>query len=384
MTLVTNSGPKRIVFLQEQVSQLDEPVYARMHATDPRSCAVVYWNDYGFVRTQSDPETRIVPDFVEHGHSPYPRVWLDRRRMRFREIANAIVSFAPSLVVLADVPARLRWRLASALRGQGVRVALRSDKNHLSDTRSRGVRLAIERAFTQATFDMLAPTSPLTSEYYRWPPRRPAVLFPYTTNACKFRPDEQVQLEARNRVRAALNIPRDAFVFVSAAKFSERENPRQLADSFALVARRKPHTFWLALGDGPLLAPIRDAFAKAENDRVRFPGFVPFRVLQDYLFAGDAFLHFPVIGPWEVSPQDALVAGMALVATESVGSAEVFFKGSERRFLVPVGDVERSADRMEELVTLGPRAAETVGQARSRTADYTVAATASRLLDVAS
>jgi glycosyltransferase involved in cell wall biosynthesis len=370
----------RVVFVQKQVSQLDEPVYACMHALTPDSCAVIYWNDYGFVRERPDPHTGVVPDFLEPEHTHYPRTWLDSRTQGLRDLAAAILSFTPHLAVLADVPTGLRWRLARALRRSGVRVALRSDKNHLSANPARGLRLVLERALTRVAFDALAPTGPLTLAYYKWPRNRQAILFPYATNAEKFCRPPDARIEARRRVRAHLEIPHDAFVFVSAAKFHERENPQQLADSFTVVARDAPEAYWIALGDGPLQRTIREGLAKEALERARFPGFVPFRDLQDYFFAGDVFLHFPVVGPWEVSPQDALVAGMALVATETVGSAQVFLQGDERRFLVPVGDVPATAERMNELVARGERAAETVAVARSRTADYTVEATAARFV----
>lgn len=373
----------RIVFVQQQVSQLDEPVYAAMHSIDPESCAVIYLNDYGFIRNQVDPQTGVVPDFVESDDAQYVRTWLDSRLKGGRHVADAVLAYRPSMAVLADIPTAMRIRIAFQLRRHGVRVALRSDKNHLSAGCRRGFPLQLERMVVRATFDELMPTSPLTTSYYGWPLSRPATLFPYATNAGKFGQDEIARENARNRVRVSLQIPSGAFVFVSASKFHERENPWQLVQSFEEVRRREPRAFWIALGDGPLLAEIREFCGREANDRVRFPGFVPFRVLQDYFFAGDAFLHFPVIGPWEVSPQDALVAGLALIATESVGSAQVFLNGNLRRFLVPVGDVQASAERMLEVVSLRSSVATVFKGAASRTADYMVDATARRLVSAA-
>ena len=95
------------------------------------------------------------------------------------------------------------------------------------------------------------------------------------------------------------------------------------------------------------------------------------------------FIHFTIIGPWEVSPQDALVVGMGVIASESVGSTQVFFRNHLRRFLVPVGDVGASVERMLELLAMGDGVTQAFSEAAANTADYTVEATAQRLVTAA-
>ncbi|MBB4200288.1 hypothetical protein GGD83_004117 [Rhodoblastus sphagnicola] len=370
----------RIAFVQCQVSQLDEPVYSRMYELDPHSVAVVYWNDYGFARQRIDPEIGIVPDLGEPGGRDYPKVWIDRSMAgAHRDILAAVLQFKPEIAVLSDQPQLARLRLAFALRRRGVRVVFRVDKNQLSERPRRGFALALERQVARGAFDALAPTSPLTSAYYAWPAARESVLFPYATNERKFAPPPEVRARKRAETRARGAIAPDAFVFVSATKFSSRESPWELVESYARIADIG-NIHLLALGDGPLLPEIKRECARRGLDRVTFPGFVPFRDLQDYFFAADAYLHLVAVGPWEVSPQDALVAGLGLVTTETVGSASVFLRGALRRFLVPFGDRALSAARMRELA-FDPNSAAWFEPARLATGDYTVDATARRWLE---
>jgi glycosyltransferase involved in cell wall biosynthesis len=370
-----------IVFLQSQVSQLDQPVYARLHEIAPGKAGVVYWNDYGVLRRRVDPELGIVPDLVELDIPDYPWTWIDSRKGGYREVLDKVIASKPALVVLSDQRQIDRLRLALAIRRKGIKVALRSDKNYFSERPRSGLPLIAEQQFTRRTFDVMAPTSPLTLHYYNWPQHQPTVLSPYPTNEQKFSPRAEIKLQRRKTVRAELGISNDAFVFLSATKFSTRESPWELIESFAAMQTHCANVHLIAVGDGPMLSEIKQSCANRGITRVSFPGFVPFRELQNYFFASDVYLHLVSIGPWEVSPQDALVAGLGLVSTNNVGSANVFLKGELARFLVPFGDRASASARMTELVKT-PNALEQFKPAKLLTEEYTVAATAMRWSEV--
>ena len=201
----------RIVFVQRDVSQLDEPVYAKIHELDPQACGVIYWNDYGYTRKHLDPELGLVPDLIDGAGTSYPRSWLDSRMHSLGAVIRAITLQAPRIVMVSDIPQSDRLRMALTLQIRGVSTALRTDKNALSERVHAGWKLAAERHLTRLFYAILAPTSPLTSAYYDWPPSRPSVAFPYTTNADKFAPPpaERIPAPARHS-RAPRNRPERA------------------------------------------------------------------------------------------------------------------------------------------------------------------------------
>jgi hypothetical protein len=367
----------RIVFVQRDVSQLDEPVYAKIHQFDPQACAVIYWNDYGYSRQHPDPELGLVPDLSDSVAISYPRSWLDSRFHSTSTLLRAVASQAPRMVVASDIPQLDRLRMALKLRMRGIDTALRTDKNALSDGVNTGWKLAVERRLTRLAYAMLAPTSPLTSTYYDWVPSKRSIPFPYTTNAEKFAPAAAERLRHRRDIRARFGIDENAHVFLSAAKFVARENPWALIRSFEIVATRRPHTFLIALGDGPQLREIRNYCASRGLDRVLFPGFVPFRELQNYFFAADTFLHFAEREPWGVSPQDALIAGLALVTSDRVGAGLVFLQGDLARFVVPLSGAAAAVERMMELCD-HPAGAALFAAARAKAEEYTVVSCARR------
>ncbi|PHS21659.1 MAG: hypothetical protein COA84_15440 [Robiginitomaculum sp.] len=338
-----------IIFVQNQVSQLDEPVYARMCELDESSCHVIYWNDYGIKRKEIDPELGRALNHADTLNYRYPYTWIDSRHHSWQKLYSETLALQPRLVVLSDIPRIARMKLALRLRANGITVALRSDKNSLSDTANTGLYKFFEQALTRLIFNALAPISQLTVQYYDWPKQRLCIPFPYTTNEKKFSPAMQIRLDGRKAIRKRFGLSKGDHVFLSAAKFVERENPWEIIKSFENVQRTRPNAALIAIGDGPLFSGVK-AYCKDRNiHRVFFPGYVPFAELQDYFFAADTFLHFAKIEPWGVSPQDALIAGLGLITSVRVGSAQVHMTGPLNRFLIPLAQTEQYAERMIEL-----------------------------------
>ncbi len=367
----------RLVFVQRQVSQLDEPVYAKIHQLDPLACAVVYWNDYGYRRRNIDPELGIIPDLSDSFEANYQKFWIDSREHRLDAVVSLLRSLAPRIVVVSDLPLRDRLYLARKMRACGSRIAFRTDKNCLSERAYTGSALAAERRVARFTYDILAPASPLTRAYYAWPKDKPCLPFPYTTNEDKFTCSSEERLRHRREIRERLGIGENVHLFLSATKFMERENPWSLIRSFEKVAAARADAFLVALGDGPQLAGIKAHVAAHRPHRIVFPGFVPFSRLQDYFFAADSFLHFAGVEPWGVSPQDALFAGLGLVTSDRVGAAQVFLQGELRRFLIRFDDDEAAAERMIELCDERDVAG-LFAPARAKTQEYTAMACAHR------
>lgn len=368
----------KLVFLQRQVSQLDEPVYSRIHEISPNRCHVIYWNNYGLKRKYVDPEMGVVPDFSEKEEFQYPRSWLDTKTHSALSIIREILLHQPDFVVLTDIPGRTRALLSLGLRARGVTTFLRSDKNQLSASARTGASLAFEQQIYKFVYNALAPVSPLTNQYYNWPSLRLSIEFPYTTNERKFAPPQDQRLASRQRIRAELGLGENVCVFLSAAKFVNRENPWGIIKSFEKTkTKRLMNTALVALGDGPLLDEITQYCRDRGLDNIFFPGYVPFARLQDYFFASDIFLHFAKVEPWGVSPQDALVAGLGLVASSWVGSANVLLQGPLSRFLVPLENTDEFPRRMIELAN-HPDIAGLFEPARNAANEFTVSSCAQR------
>jgi hypothetical protein len=71
-----------------------------------------------------------------------------------------------------------------------------------------------------------------------------------------------------------------------------------------------------------------------------------------------------------VSPQDALIAGLGLITSDSVGAGRTLLEGNLARFLIPLHDDDTAAKRMIELCDQ-PLSASLFTTARTKAEDYT-------------
>ena len=340
----------KVLFVQVNVSQIDEPVYALLEQREPKQFAVCYFNDYGFRRTTQDPELGVIPVFPE-ADSSMTRIWVDSRKNTWLSLLRRIKSIAPSGVVLCDLPVLARQLLALMLRACGMKVGLRSDKNCFSAGPRSGVLLGIERAIIHHSYNFLAPVSPLTEDYYNWPDNKLVIPLPYPS--LDYYAEIAESREIRSKARDSLGIKKDAFVFLAIVKFVERENPAAVIRAFERISSNNERVHLLVVGSGALFASLGSYIADRRIENISMVGYVPFAELRTYLAASDVLLHLARMEPWGVSVQDALAAGLGVIAGKQVGAANQFLQGPLRQFLVDCDDIPSIAELMFRLMATG-------------------------------
>ncbi len=164
---------------------------------------------------------------------------------------------------------------------------------------------------------------------------------------------------AGRAIRAELGLPAGAFVFGAVGRLSDQKAPQDAMAAFARIAARHPASCFVFVGDGPLRGAV-EAQARAAGlaDRVRFPGLR--RDVGAFLSAFDVFV---LSSRWEGLPRvvpQAMAAGLPVVATAVDGTPEAVAEGVSGH-LVPPGDVEGLARRMDELAG-DPARARALGQ----------------------
>ncbi len=148
----------------------------------------------------------------------------------------------------------------------------------------------------------------------------------------RFRDDRTPPAAARR----ALGVPEDAFVVGSVGRLVPQKAPLDLVDAFAEVAAAVPRAFLVIVGDGPLRGAVEArAAARGLADRVVLPG-----IRRDVPALLRAFDVFALSSRWEGLPRvfpQAMAAGLAVVATDVAGAADIVEPG-HTGFLVPPGD----------------------------------------------
>ncbi len=331
-----------VLFLQCAQSQLDSLFYANLTRENPGPVLVAILNDGGAERQEIDAELGLVPRF--------PQLEVGFTAIHFSSLKSggliAVLAFIcklrPRLVVVQDQNWYAKILIAIISRLGGARIAMRSDKNCLSQNARAGFARWIECQVTRAFFDFLAPVSILSQKYYCWRRMDRVFPFPYPTSAAKFKRNA-LTTGVRSQIRASLRIPDGAPAFLVVAKFVERENVAGAIAAFGEMSPSAPDAYLVIVGAGPLELELRNLVQRLGLSNVRFVGYVPYAQLHEYFWASDIFVHLAKFEPWGISAQDALVANLKIVTSDRVGSGVVHLKGELSAFLVTGDDPVRAA-----------------------------------------
>lgn len=172
---------------------------------------------------------------------------------------------------------------------------------------------------------------------------------------------------ARQRLRAELGIPEDAFVLLYPAEFSKRKSQAVLIQAMA----RLPERVRLALpGDGALRAEC-EALAQRLGvaDRVLFPGHV--RGMGPWYAMADAAVSASRSEGLPFNIMEAMYAGLPVTASDVKGHRDLITDG-ETGLLYPYGDAEACAERVLRLLDSEALRRRLAGNGRDSAAQYSL------------
>jgi glycosyltransferase involved in cell wall biosynthesis len=153
------------------------------------------------------------------------------------------------------------------------------------------------------------------------------------------------------QIRAELGVEPGQPLLVTVARLAEQKGLPVLLDAARAWARRTPSPLVVVAGEGPLRESLT-ARITAENLPVRLLGNRD--DVADLLAAADVFV---LSSMWEGQPlvvQEALRAGVPVVATDAGGVADLV---GDAAVLVPVGDADALADGVVQVLDDEARAA---------------------------
>ncbi len=336
-----------ILFVQSAPSQLDSSFYSELSKRTGGRIALALMHDGNAHRTQADPELGVIPQFPPLSDG-YPILHLpSEMRGGLKKLIALTVKLRPHLLVVQDQSWHSKIVISIACRLAGVKVIMRSDKNELSSTSKTGLLRLVEVFLVKALFDGIAPVSKLTVAYYRWSGTGKIWWFPYPSSKSKFARDK-MYWDIRRRVRDSFNIPESHCVYLAVVKFVERENPDGVIHAFHELQKINSDVSLLIVGAGPMESQLKARVNDLRIENIYFCGYIAYSGLQDFFWAADVFVHLAWVGPWEVSPQDALVAKMCLVTSNRVGSGVCHLDGELSRFVVAPDDPLAAAQAMLE------------------------------------
>ena len=198
--------------------------------------------------------------------------------------------------------------------------------------------------------------------HYGAPPER-IFSVPYTVDNDFFRTQADRWRAQRGELRAAIGIADDDVVFLFAAKMIPLKRPRELLQAFGRV--RRPHNAKLLMvGDGPELAGLRELAAAQGIEGISFTGFANQSDMPRYYAMSDVMVRPDGVykGDWGLTVNEAMAAGLAIIATDQIGATTDLVKSGVNGRVVHFDDLDELAAAMG-LLAADPDAVRRMGEA---------------------
>ncbi len=131
-------------------------------------------------------------------------------------------------------------------------------------------------------------------------------------------------------------------------KFADYKRPMDLLRAFALIGDA-PKASVAFVGDGPLKAEMQRYIVSHGLTRVHFLGFRNQTELPACYAMADVFV-LPSSEPWGLVVNEAMCSGLAVVASNAVGSARDLVLDGVNGFIYPSGDIEALAGSLRRIL----------------------------------
>ena len=122
-----------------------------------------------------------------------------------------------------------------------------------------------------------------------------------------------------------------------------------LIDAFSALESERPDWDLIIAGDGPLDGQLRSRVPERLRARVTWTGFLEQDELMAAYHAADALILPSDIEPWAVVVQEAMAAGLVVVASDIVGAAHELIKDKCSGRIFPAGELEALVDAVKDV-----------------------------------
>jgi glycosyltransferase involved in cell wall biosynthesis len=270
-----------------------------------------------------------------------PQIWQEVSRGGF-----------DALVLHGHTPAAVLIAVAAA-RWAGLPIFARGE-THLGLSRSllkRLVRKPLMSAFYRSLSGVLAIGS-ANAAFYRaiGVPEDRIFFMPYTVDNERFASDSRLSDEQRTKVRAGLGVNDDDPIVLYAAKLQARKHPDDLLRAAARLRDRGMRFHVVMVGSGEMAAELVNLTSHLELDNVHFHGFANQSVLPQIYGASDVFVLPSENEPWGLAVNEAMCAGLPVVASAEVGCVADLVQAGVNGQTFSAADVEGLANALHSIL----------------------------------
>jgi glycosyltransferase involved in cell wall biosynthesis len=155
-----------------------------------------------------------------------------------------------------------------------------------------------------------------------------------------------VDLEPFLSIERAIKRQPNGISFLSCGELIPRKGTDVLIRAFSKAAQSCPHIRLEIVGDGPEKSRLQEQIPESLKNRIRFEGKVPFAARTGPFARSDVFIHPARHDGWGVVIQEALSAGLPVIATRQTGAAYDLLEPGKNGFLIEADDENELSQRI--------------------------------------
>ena len=352
----------RIAFVNTHPIQYFAPLYAYLNRTGAFAVTALYFSDFS-VRDSLDRAFGQTVKWDVDLLSGYDFRFVEGAGLRdepkgffsiiapqiWRDISGG--SF-DAVVVHGHTPAAALIAVA-ATQWAGVPVFARGE-THLGLSRGllkRLVRKPLMSAFYRSLSGVLAIGS-ANAAFYRaiGVPDDRIFRMPYAVDNARFTEGSHLSEQQCTMVRAKLGVADDDPIVLYAAKLQARKHPDDLLRAARRLKDRGIRLHVVIVGSGEMSAELVDMAARLHLDNVHFHGFANQSALPRIYGAADVFVLPSENEPWGLAVNEAMCAGLPIVASAEVGCVADLVQAHVNGQTFAAGDVEGLANALHPIL----------------------------------
>lgn len=220
-------------------------------------------------------------------------------------------------------------------------------------TVKRALRSPIMRLLYQHFCAACLPIGSRNREFYRahGVPDERLFLVPYAVDNAYFMQHAAEARSQRTAVRRGLGLPVDQTLILFSSKLTSRKRPMDLLSAFDRLRSERIHAALVFAGSGEAEQALRDYVERHRVSDVYFLGFRNQRELPAIYAAADLFVLPSENEPWGLVINEAMCAGLPILASREIGAAPDLVKDGYNGFTFQAGNVEELVQHLRSLIS---------------------------------
>lgn len=181
-------------------------------------------------------------------------------------------------------------------------------------------------------------------------PERKLLFAPYAVDNDHFRNEFEKYKNSRLSIRNELNIPENAYVYISVGKYMSKKRPLDIILAFQKL--QDPTSFLIMLGEGALREQMEHKIQKENIQNVLLTGFVNQSKISSFYIAADSLVLASTVGEtWGLVVNEAMNFDLPIICSDMPGSAYDLIEHNQSGFVFKTGNVDELAAYMKEIKT---------------------------------